>query len=240
MMAIGRCWEVLKAVGVVLWPIRFILLVMAAMIGILSLSQGQDALYGAVMTATAAGGFLLRLPHGPRTGTGPVSVSLRSGLSGPALWDDRSTAPSRNRQTMDPAGSRRTVLRHRRQVRLRVELPRSAPASAGGGAVLTGWYFSARSCSSRRGVCVASSSDRGAARRRFSTCSGGAVALAGIVTLGWLALLVLGRRHRRFSALGARPIRQIVALASLPCWRWVLAVLLSLRLAGSTTGFVLF
>src|SRR5437879_6837437 len=49
MIAIGRGWEALKAVGVVLWPIRFILLVMAAMIGILSLPQGQDALYGAII-----------------------------------------------------------------------------------------------------------------------------------------------------------------------------------------------
>src|SRR5947207_11579720 len=36
MTAIGRGWEALKAVGVVLWPIRFILLVMVAMIGILA------------------------------------------------------------------------------------------------------------------------------------------------------------------------------------------------------------
>jgi hypothetical protein len=49
MTAIGRGWEALKALGVVLWPIRFILLVMAAMIGILSLPQGQDAIYGAVI-----------------------------------------------------------------------------------------------------------------------------------------------------------------------------------------------
>ena len=46
---IGRGWERLKIVGIVLWPIRFVVLVMLAMIGILSLSQGKDALYGAVV-----------------------------------------------------------------------------------------------------------------------------------------------------------------------------------------------
>jgi hypothetical protein len=46
---IGGQWEVLRALGVVLWPIRFILLITVAMIGVLLLPQAKDALYGAVI-----------------------------------------------------------------------------------------------------------------------------------------------------------------------------------------------
>jgi hypothetical protein len=46
---ITRGWERFKAVAVILWPLRFILLVLLAMTAIFSLSQGQDALYGAVV-----------------------------------------------------------------------------------------------------------------------------------------------------------------------------------------------
>jgi hypothetical protein len=49
MAVFGRVWEWLKAVAVVLWPIRFIVLIMLAMIGVLSLPQAKDALYGAVV-----------------------------------------------------------------------------------------------------------------------------------------------------------------------------------------------
>ena len=50
---LGQKWESIKTLGIVLWPIRFILLVMVAMIGILSLPQAKDALYGAVTEAGA-------------------------------------------------------------------------------------------------------------------------------------------------------------------------------------------
>ena len=58
---LGQKWESIKTLGIVLWPIRFILLVMVAMIGILSLPQAKDALYGAVTEAGAwvAGGVFV-------------------------------------------------------------------------------------------------------------------------------------------------------------------------------------
>ena len=46
--AFGRFWEFVKALGVVLWPIRFIVLVMLAMFVILALPQALDAFYGAL------------------------------------------------------------------------------------------------------------------------------------------------------------------------------------------------
>src|SRR5439155_24920195 len=42
-------WEYLKAAAVILWTLRFILLVLLVMTAIFSLSQGQDAFYGAVV-----------------------------------------------------------------------------------------------------------------------------------------------------------------------------------------------
>jgi len=49
MTTFGRAWEGLKAFGVILWPIRFVLAVLLAMVGVLCLPQAQDALYGAVI-----------------------------------------------------------------------------------------------------------------------------------------------------------------------------------------------
>jgi hypothetical protein len=48
-VSITRGWEYAKAVAVMLWPVRFLFLVLLAMIAILSVSQGQDALYGAIV-----------------------------------------------------------------------------------------------------------------------------------------------------------------------------------------------
>lgn len=45
---LGQKWEWIKALAIVLCPIRFILLIKLVMIGILSLPQAKDALYGAV------------------------------------------------------------------------------------------------------------------------------------------------------------------------------------------------
>lgn len=50
--ALGRGWERIKVLGIVLWPVRFIVLVLLAVICVLSLSQGKDALYGAVVEET--------------------------------------------------------------------------------------------------------------------------------------------------------------------------------------------
>jgi hypothetical protein len=47
--AIGRGWEWVKAIAVVLWPIRYIIMINAAMIMIFCLPQAKDALYGAVI-----------------------------------------------------------------------------------------------------------------------------------------------------------------------------------------------
>ena len=58
---LGRKWEWIKAVAIVLWPIRLILLIKLVMIAILSLPQAQDALYGAVTEESgwlAAGVFI--------------------------------------------------------------------------------------------------------------------------------------------------------------------------------------
>jgi hypothetical protein len=49
MSIVGRIWEFLKAVAVVLWPIRFVLLVMLTLTLIFCLPQAQDALFGAVI-----------------------------------------------------------------------------------------------------------------------------------------------------------------------------------------------
>ena len=48
-VSITKSWEYAKAVAVILWPVRFLLLVLLVMIAILSVSQGQDALYGAIV-----------------------------------------------------------------------------------------------------------------------------------------------------------------------------------------------
>jgi hypothetical protein len=57
--ALGRFWEWVKAVGVVFWPIRFILLITLAMVFVLCLPQAQDALYGAVVERTRWLGVLV-------------------------------------------------------------------------------------------------------------------------------------------------------------------------------------
>jgi hypothetical protein len=46
---LGAFWEAVKLVGLVLWPSRFIVLVLLAMIAVLSLTQAQDAMFGAVI-----------------------------------------------------------------------------------------------------------------------------------------------------------------------------------------------
>ena len=46
---VGRIWETAKILGLILWPIRVILLVMLAMVFVLCLTQAQDALFGSVI-----------------------------------------------------------------------------------------------------------------------------------------------------------------------------------------------
>jgi hypothetical protein len=59
MASFGRFWEWVKAIAIVFWPIRFILLIMLAMVVILCLPQAQDALYGAVVERTRWFGVLV-------------------------------------------------------------------------------------------------------------------------------------------------------------------------------------
>jgi hypothetical protein len=49
---VGRIWETAKVMGLILWPIRFILLVLLAMIFVLCLTQAKDALFGSVIEWT--------------------------------------------------------------------------------------------------------------------------------------------------------------------------------------------
>jgi hypothetical protein len=251
MMAIGRCWEVLKAVGVVLWPIRFILLVMAAMIGILSLSQGQDALYGAVIegdrrwwvfaavTAWAVQSwywarFLLELPlrgfpvrfHGGR----PFDCAFAKPLE---RWIPR------------VLGALCFVIVGK--FIYSSSCASVCPGEPPGSALLwTGWYllsailFLVATMVRRillRSHHAAQMPIRPPAPERLSR-------IAGITALGWLALLVLGAASAivdfRLSsaAVDFRQIAALVIVAALAIGSFV--VLLTLRLPGSTTGFVLF
>ena len=251
MIAIGRGWEALKAVGVVLWPIRFILLVMAAMIGILSLPQGQDALYGAVIegdrrwlvfaavTAWAVQSwywarFLLSLPlrgfparlYGGRpfdaAFTGPLIEWIPRILGGLAFVIVGGFVYAASCPSVCPS-----------------EPPRSA-------LLWMGWYFLSAIL-----FLVATMVRRALLRLRCAAVTpvlppvpGGLSHIAAIVALGWLALLILAAASAvvDFRVLGGSSgIRQAGALLIVAALAiGSLVVLLTLRLPGSTTGFVLF
>src|SRR3954451_11607645 len=250
MTAIGRGWGALKALGVVLWLIRFTLLVMAAMTGILSLSQGEDAIYGAVIegdrrwlvfatvTAWAVQNwywarFLLSLPlrgfparlYGGR----PFDAAFADPLT---EWIPR------------VLGALAFVIVG--GVAYAASCPSVCPGEPPGSALLwMGWYFLSAVlflvATTLRRILLRRSG--AAAMPVLPPVPAGLSHIAAFVALGWLALLVLAAASAviDFRGLGSAEIRQVAALAivaTLTIGSFV--VLLTLRLPGSTTGFVLF